>query len=325
MEVKEIAQKVLSGISVFEEELEYLFLTDDDIYDELLYWANKIRKKFKGSKIKLCSIINAKSGLCSEDCSFCAQSSQSKAKINVYPLVGEDKIIESFKNSKLLKASCFSIVTSGRKVSKKELKIIGETIKKLCLQGEKNISASLGELSEDDLLYLKDCGLKRYHHNLETSERFFPYVCTAHSYSDRLKTLRLVKEAGLKLCSGGIFGLGENWKDRYDLAMTLKRLNVDSVPLNFLNPIKGTPLENAKRLSPREILKIIALFRFVLPEKDIRVCGGREVNLRDLQSWIFYAGANGMMTGGYLTTCGRNPELDRQMIDDLELELEYAQ
>ncbi len=180
--------------------------------------------------------------------------------------------------------------------------------------------ASLGNLTPDMIRQLKEAGLTRYHHNLETSENFFPHVCSTHSYQERLDTVRLIKRAGLELCCGGIFGLGEDMGDRLELAFTLRELGADSVPLNFLTPISGTPLEAQLPLIPREILKIIALYRFILPDKDIKVCGGREANLRDLQSWIYYAGANGSLLGNYLTTTGKPAAEDLQMIKDLGLQ-----
>jgi biotin synthase len=174
-------------------------------------------------------------------------------------------------------------------------------------------------IAEDDARLLKEAGLKRFHHNLETSRRFFSRICSTHSYDERVATVRAVKRAGLEVCSGGLFGLGEEWRDRIDLAWALKELGADSVPLNFLHPVRGTPLENAAPLSPVDILRVIALYRFVLPDKDIRVCGGRDRNLRDVQSWIFYAGASSVMTGNYLTMAGRSADVDRRMIRDLGL------
>ncbi|MDI6756726.1 MAG: biotin synthase BioB [Endomicrobiia bacterium] len=332
-----IAEKVLNCEELKREELEYLFLSKDEELDDLLYWANKIRKKFKGDSVKLCSIINAKSGMCSEDCRFCAQSAHSRAEVKSYPLVSPSEIYGAYERAARSGALCFGVVTSGRGVSDEDVARVGEAIKKISSDADTaqkeytgdasrplvraKISASLGELTIEQLAFLKECGLKKYHHNIETSERFFPSVCATHTYADRIKTLRAVKSAGLELCCGGLFGLGETPRDRLDFALTLKKINPDSVPLNFLNPVVGTALENAPPLSAREILGLIAAFRFILPDKDISVCGGREVNLRDLQSWIFFAGANGMMTGGYLTTPGRSSDEDKKMLADLGLEV----
>lgn len=330
------AQKELSAA-----ECEYIFCAasaaNDDDYDELLFWANKIRRRFKGDSVKLCSIINAKSGMCSEDCRFCAQSAHSRAEVKSYPLVSPSEITEAYERAAAAGALCFGVVTSGRGISDEDVARVGEAVKKIssgahlaqkCSGGvsrritRAKISASLGELAIEQLAFLKECGIEKYHHNIETSERFFPSVCTTHTYADRIRTLRAVKSAGLELCCGGLLGLGETPRDRLDFALTLKKINPDSVPLNFLNPVAGTALENATPLSAREILGLIAAFRFILSDKDISVCGGREINLRDMQSWIFYAGANGMMTGGYLTTTGRSPEEDKKMIADLGFEIE---
>jgi biotin synthase len=171
---------------------------------------------------------------------------------------------------------------------------------------------------------LKDSGLSRYHHNLETDEEFFSALCTTHSFKERVETIKIAKEEGLEVCCGGIFGVGETWQARLNLAFKLKELEVDSIPLNFLNPIKGTPFENITPLHPLEILRIIAIFRFIHPKREIRICGGREVNLRDLQSWMYYAGADGAIIGNYLTTLGRPPEEDLKLIKDLGLEMEIT-
>jgi biotin synthase len=215
----------------------------------------------------------------------------------------------------------FSIVTSGKtlhSVKEKE-----EILRALCLlreDGRVLRCASLGILSRGDLRLLKDAGLTKYHHNLETARSFFPAICSTHSYEEDVATVEAAKELGLKGCSGGLFGLGESLAQRVELAATLRELDVDSVPVNFLNPIPGTPLEKKDALTPLDCLKIIAVYRLMMPEKGIYVCGGRDLNLRDLQSWIFMAGANGLMVGDYLTTSGRNLELDLKMLSDLCLE-----
>ncbi|MCX5782249.1 MAG: biotin synthase BioB [Elusimicrobia bacterium] len=281
----------------------------------LLETADKIRKHFKGNEIKLCSIINAKSGNCPENCKFCAQSLHNKAVIEKYPLVDQKKVEEAFESSKRNRASCFGIITSGKRVTEEEIDRICEMAQGL--NGTKtDVSVSLGMLSTASLKKIKESGINKIHHNLETAESYFPSICTTHSYLDRLSTVKKAKEMGFEICSGGIFGIGELPEQRIELAFALRKLDVDSIPLNFLNPIKGTRLEKAKPLSQEEILRTIAIFRFILPDKDIKVCGGREVNLKDSQSKIFYAGANGMMVGGYLTTDGRPVEEDIKMIED---------
>lgn len=300
---------------------EFLISAEVDTW-ELLHGANKIRSHFKGNKIGLCSIINAKSGNCSEDCKFCAQSASHSAEIKTYPLVSPSEIKKGYQHSCEIGAQGFSIVTSGNELSDKEIDTISQSVREISARTSSEpapsyLCGSLGRLTPAQLRNLKASGLTKCHHNLETSRKYFPKVCSSHTYDERLETIKNIKEAGLKVCCGGIFGMGETWQDRIDLAFTLNELKVDSIPLNFLIPIKGTALENIQPLSPMEILKIIALFRCINPEADIRICAGREKNLRDMQSWIFYAGANGLMIGGYLTQAGRSVAEDLQMIKDL--------
>lgn len=232
--------------------------------------------------------------------------------------MSEEEILAAARRAIEVKAGRFGIVTSGRRVKGKEVQVIAQVLKQM-KEEEIPVSrcASLGSLSVQEALILKEAGLQRYHHNLETSPDFFPRICTTHTFEERVATVKTAKEAGLEVCSGGIFGLGESLKDRTDLAFILKELDVNAVPLNFLHPIPGTPVENLPPLPPLEILKTIALFRFILPTKDIKVCGGREHNLRSLQPFIFLAGANGMLIGDYLTTKGQATRLDLEMIEDL--------
>jgi len=283
--------------------------------------ADELRRKYFGNKVELCSIVNAKSGNCRENCKFCAQSAHYKGNAPIYPLVSEDKMLEAARDAAKNNAHGFGIVTSGDCVNEaKELSVICETISRIKEQGLINPDASLGRLTKDISRRLKNAGLVRYHHNLETSEDFFASVCTTHSYQDRIKTVRIAKEEGFQVCCGGLFGLGETIEQRIDFAFTLKELNVDSVPLNFLIPIPGTPFENNKRLTPDEILMTVAVFRLILPDKHIKVCGGREINLGKRQKEIFSSGASGMMVGGYLTQGGNAPEEDLNMLKELGLE-----
>ncbi|WP_239639034.1 biotin synthase BioB [Thermodesulfovibrio thiophilus] len=300
----------------------YLKILDKLNFYDLIFTANAVRKKYRGDKVELCAIVNAKSGKCSEDCSFCAQSSRYKTDSPVYPLVDKDELLKKAIEAKKHKVKRFSIVISGKKPSKQELKQIGETIEHLTKK-EINTCASLGFLNYDELCYLRDCGLQRVHCNIESSEKIFPEICTTHSFSSKVQTLEQAKNAGLSICSGGVFGLGENWSDRVDMAYFLKNLNVDSVPINFLIPIKGTPMEHRTPLSPIDALKIIALFRLILPQKDIRICGGRQL-LGEFSSWIFIAGANALMTGNYLTTQGRHYIDDLKFIENHGLEVDFV-
>lgn len=310
----------LSGEGISSSEgLEFSKLPDDRIY-EILSVSEKVRRHHKGVEVNLCSIVNAKSGLCKEDCSFCSQSVKYNTGAPEYPMSPPEKLVNAAIKAEGWGAREFSIVTSGTKIEKdKDVNILAETLSTMKDSVGMERCASLGILTREVLKRLKESGLESYHHNLETSRSFFPNICTTHRYDEDVEVVKTAKELGFYVCSGGIYGLGESWADRVELATTLKELDVDSIPVNFLNPRPGTPLENASYLTPIECLKIIALIRLMMPKKDIVICGGRSVNLRDLQPLIFAAGANGMMIGNYLTTPGRNPGEDRRMIEDLGL------
>lgn len=287
---------------------------------ELFLVANKIREAFRGNSVEMCAIVNAKSGGCTEDCSYCAQSSRHSTNITTYPLIKKEIVIEKAKEARDKGVKRFCIVTSGRKIGRNELKEISLMIKEIKKLGLLPC-ATLGLLNRDELLYLKDNGLIRYHHNLETSERFFPEICSSHTYYDKLKTIEAAKSVGLSVCSGGIFGMGETWEDRIDMALDLRNLDIDSVPINFLIPIKGTKLSNIEPMHPFEALKIISLYKLILPEKDIRICAGRVQVLKEFHPLIFMAGADSILTGNYLTTIGRTYEDDLILIDQLGLKV----
>ncbi len=325
MDFSKLAKNVVAGYAISRmEAMELINTPDADTYD-LLAYANNIRKAFKGNKIKLCAIVNAKSGKCSENCSFCAQSGHYKTDLISYPLMTESEILEAAKSSeKNMKATCFSIVTSGKSVfSDNDMSIIGKAVHDINEQTSMNRCVSLGTLNKDQLRALKKQGLKRLHHNLETAESYFDKVCTTHTYNERLNTIKAAKEEGLEVCSGGIFGLGESLAQRVELAFTLRDLHVESVPINILNPIKGTPAaENFVEMKPLEALRLIATFRFILPKCDIGVFGGRERTLKELQPLMFIAGANVTLVGDYLTTKGQSANRDLQMIKDLGLEVD---
>ncbi len=323
--VQKMTDDVLAGAALDAvDALRLSKLSGSDLY-LLFAEASRIREYFKGNAASLCSIINAKSGRCPENCAFCAQSSAHSTNIAVYPLVDEDEIVRCAKSSELNGAGCYGIVTSGTGIQPgEELDKICRAVRSISLEMAIKPSCSLGIMDYDTCLKLKEAGMVTYHHNLETSRSFFPSICTSHDYEDDVETIRAAKRAGLEVCCGGIFGLGESFAQRIEMAETLRELDVDSVPMNFLDPVEGTRLANARFLTPMECLKTIAIYRFMLPAKNITVCGGRETNLRELQSWIFLAGASGMMTGNYLTKPGRSPELDRQMLTDLELTVEVC-
>jgi biotin synthase len=280
--------------------------------------ASRIREHFTGNSASLCSIINAKSGRCAENCAFCAQSAAHRTDAQVYPLVDEEEIVRCAHEVERNGARCYGIVTSGTGIRPgRELETICRSLRRIREETSIAPSCSLGILDEETARLLMDAGMVTYHHNLETARSFFPSICTTHDYEQDVETVRAVKRAGARACCGGIFGLGESFDQRIEMAETLRELDVDSVPLNFLNPVEGTRLEKADFLTPLECLTTIAVYRFMLPDKSLSVCGGREKNLRELQSWIFLAGASGMMTGNYLTTLGRDPEQDHRMLADL--------
>jgi biotin synthase len=273
--------------------------------------------------ISLCSIISARQGSCTEDCRFCSQSSRYQTEITNFPLIEREEISEAVEKGKEYKSNCVGVVTSGYSLDgSDDFDRICEDAYELSKEDSIPIHTSIGTITSEMAKKLVSSGVEMINHNLETSESYYPNICTTHSYNDRVKTIKIAKEAGLKICSGGIFGVGESIEDRLDLAFRLKELDVEAIPLNFLSPVEGTPSSIEKPLEPMEILKIIAVFRHIFPDKELKVAGGREKNLRDVQSWMFYAGANSTMIGDYLTTSGKSHDDDLQMIRDLGLTYE---
>ncbi|MFH1519410.1 MAG: biotin synthase BioB [Candidatus Omnitrophota bacterium] len=285
---------------------------------ELLALANKTRKDYLGSKFELCSIINAKSGYCGQDCKFCAQSTHHSADISTYPLKKKQEILKAAKKAKDTGAEKFGIVTSGNCLAAKELEEIILAIFSIRKEVGIVVCASLGALSEKELKRLKAAGLTRYHHNIETSRRFYQQIVSTHDFGQRVDTIKAAKAVGLEVCSGGIIGMGETWQDRIDMAYTLKELDVDSVPINILVPIKGTSLENLKPISCNDVIRTLAIFRVILKDKPIKIAAGRESALGDFQGLGFMAGANGMLIGGYLTIKGRELEADYRLIEEVK-------
>ncbi|MBF0519510.1 MAG: biotin synthase BioB [Nitrospirae bacterium] len=312
--VTKLKDKVLEGKNLTRNEaVDLCSLPNSRLY-ELMAAASAIRQHNMGDFIDLCSIVNAKSGGCSEDCSFCAQSYESKAEIERYPLKSFKEIRASVISAKKNGARRFCLVTGGRKVPDGEIIKLSDMVKSINAEGLLPC-ATLGLLNEDSLRLLKTSGLNRYHHNIETSERFFPQVCHTHTFKDKVRTIEAVKSIGLSLCSGGIFGLGENWEDRIDMAFFLRDIEADSIPINFLTPVAGTKMADVSTLDPADALKIISLYRFILPQREIRICGGRIQTLGEFNSFIFMAGADGLLIGNYLTTTGRSPFLDTRFIE----------
>ena len=303
------SDKALQLESFTHEELDYLFIGTD-----------RIRDKFKGEDVKICSIVNAKSGRCVEDCSFCAQSSSFQTDAPETELMSVDEMVAAAKEAEAFGANEFSIVASGTKMDdRKELDKVIAAVRRIKAETKLETCCSLGLMELDDLKELKAAGLDRCHHNLETAASFFNKIVTTHTYEDEVKAVQNAKEAGLQVCVGGIFGMGETFAQRVELAFSIRDLGTQSLPINFLKPIDGTGLDHLETIEYYDALKTIALLRLVLPKIDLFVCGGREEVMTDKQEQLFSAGANGILGGNYLTTKGQDPKRDIEMIKSLGL------
>lgn len=314
-----ITARLLDGGQMSAEEGRWMIRLDDDYLPWLMAGADRLRKTFRGNEIEVCAISNVRSGNCSENCSFCAQSGHHKTAAPVYNYISTDELSAQAQRARSWGASDFGVVSKGWGVrSDKERKQLKEYFETLQQESDIGRCASLGVLDADTANDLKAMGMENYHHNLECAESFFNNVCTTHSYQENIDTIKAAVDAGLRVCSGGILGMGESLDQRIELAETLRNLNVESVPLNFLSPQQGTPFGGRQPMKPMEILKCIAVFRYMLPTAEIRIAGGRQF-LGDMQSMIFMAGASGVMIGDYLTTKGRQVEDDLRMLKDLNL------
>lgn len=285
---------------------------------ELARRADSVRAAHTGSRLDICTILNAKSGACAEDCKFCAQSCRHRTGIEAYPLKSAREIIDAARAAKDSGARRFGIVTSGNTLTEGEVRLIGDAASAIKAEVGIKVCASLGRMTEEGLAYLKKAGVSRYHHNIETSPRYFRKIVSTHTFADRVETIKLAQKVGLEVCSGGIIGMGETWRDRIEMALILKKLGVDSVPVNVLIPIGGTSLAAAKRLSCDDAIRTIAIFRIILKDKAVKLAAGRETSLKDHQALAFMAGANGMLIGGYLTVKGRAVAEDRKLIEEIK-------
>ena len=319
-----LKNKILEGYDIsFDEALELIkinHLNDNETLETLIDSANEIRKTFNGDNLDLCTILNVKNGNCSEDCKYCAQSSHYKTNIIAYPFLKEEEIIKKAKEVEDKGAHKFSMVSSGKGPSNSDIEKICSIYKNLRDNTNISLCGSFGILKEGQAEKLKKAGVTMYHHNLESSKEFYSSLCSTHTFKDRVNTIKLIKKAGLKVCSGGILGMGETPIDRINLAFELKKLDVDSVPVNILTPIKGTPYENNEPLNKMEIIKTIAVFRFILPKAQIRYAGGR-MQLEELQELGLKAGVNAMLTGDFLTTTGSNIEKDKKLAEKMEFSI----
>lgn len=316
--INSLKNKIFNGENITYEEAKKILEIDNsdtELIEELCQKADEIREKFCGDYFDLCTILNAKSGLCSENCKYCAQSAHFKTAADVYPLVSKERALEEAKKVEDEGAHRFSLVTSGRglTINDKEVNKLEEIYRYLKENTELSLCASHGICDVASLEKLKNAGVTTYHHNLETSPNYYSKICTTHTYEDRINTVKNAYKAGLKVCSGGIWGLGESNIDRLDMAFELRKLDVFSVPINILMPIEGTPLENNREIEPIEILKTMAVYRFILPKAFLRYAGGR-VKLKDYQEKGIKSGINSALTGNFLTTTGTTIQSDKEMI-----------
>lgn len=284
--------------------------------------ANEVREKFVGNAVESCALSNIKSGNCSENCKFCAQSGHYKTDSPGYSMISVEEMVFQAKAAEAMGATEFCLVSSGWGAThEKEFETVLEAVRRISKETKLFVDCSLGFFSREQAQQLKEAGLYRNNHNLEAARGYFDKVCTTHTFEQRMNHVQMVQEYGIHPCSGGILGMGETPKDRIDLAFDLKKINANCVPINILNPRRGTPLGDVESLAPLEIIKYIAIYRLILPKSTIKIAGGREVNLRDLQAMAMQAGANGLIIGNYLTTMGRSAAIDVQMLKDLGFEV----
>ncbi|HET8562783.1 MAG TPA: biotin synthase BioB [Candidatus Binatia bacterium] len=321
MGFENLAEKSLGGELLSRDEMKGVLNAPDERLPELLSAAFKVRHRYFGKRVQIHMLMNAKSGLCPEDCHYCSQSSVSHAPIDKYPFLPKEKLVEGATKAKAAGAVRFCIFNSGRGPTQKEIRELAEVVREIKSQVDINICCSLGLMDEEKVQALKEAGVERINHNLNTSENYHPNICTTHTYADRVETVNNVKSVGLSSCCGGIVGMGETDDDIIDLALALRNLGVDSIPVNFLHPIAGTPFAGMNNLTPQRCLKILCLFRFINPDKELRIGGGRELNIRSLQPLSLYP-ANSIFVNGYLTTPGQNASDTHKMIADLGFEVE---
>jgi len=315
----ELAGRVLEGHRLTDAEGLSILRSGDQELLEVLSAAYRVRYRWFGNRVHLNLLINAKSGICGEDCGYCSQSNVSKAEIPKYGLLPPDEILDGARTAARHRANTYCIVVSGRAPSPQDLDALVAIVPRIKAAFGLKVCVSAGLLTAEQAARLRACGVDRINHNLNTSRRFYPVICTTHSYQQRLGTLRAVREAGLEICSGGIVGMGEEDVDVVELALRLADLGVEAVPVNFLQPIPGTPLEGVRRLDPRYCLKVLALFRLANPRCELRIAAGREMHLGSLQPLGLYP-ANSIFVGDYLTTKGQSPEEDFRMLRDLGFE-----
>lgn len=319
-ELELLKKKVMEGRQITKGEA--LSLAEMPL-EELCQAANEIRLKFCSDQFDLCTIVNGKSGKCSENCKYCAQSAYYQTDVESYPLLGTEELVKQAQYNSERGVPRYSIVTSGKKLNSGEIDQVCESIRQIKKSADVSVCVSFGLLNETEFRKVREAGAARVHNNLEASANFFPKVCTTHTQKDKIHALKAARHAGLDLCSGGIMGLGESMEDRVDLALTLRDLGVNSVPVNMLNPIPGTPYEKNPRLTEEEMRRIVAIFRFLLPDAFIRLAGGRGL-MADQGRKCFLSGANAAITGDMLTTAGVTIRRDLEMIRELGYQVVQA-
>ena len=317
MTLEQLGNEVMEGRQIDREEAIWLY---GQPLEALCAKADEIRRHFCGDRFDLCTIINGKSGRCSENCRFCAQSAHNHTGAEEYPLLDAEQIVPEAKKNDAQGVLRFSIVTSGKRLSDEEVDRMCEAVRRIRRETGIAVCISFGLLNEEQYRKLKEAGATRVHNNLETSRRNFPEVCTTHTFDDKLSAIRAAQAAGLSVCSGGIMGLGETPEDRIDMALTLRELGIKSVPVNMLNPIPGTPFEGNKKLTNEDMRRIVAVYRFILPDASIRLAGGRGL-MADKGSGCFTSGANAAISGDMLTTSGITVETDKALLRELGYEV----
>ncbi|MBZ0271753.1 biotin synthase BioB [bacterium] len=315
-EIRRISAIALDRPLTHDEALSLTRAESPEAFEALLDGAETLRQKFLGNDVSLCAIVNAKSGRCEEDCKFCAQSSHYDTGVTEYKFVGRERILDAARRAREMGAREFSVVVAGRKMRRREMEEAFDIFPAIANETGMDTCGSLGAVTHDELTELKKNGLMKFHHNLETSRSHYGAICSTRDYDENRRSVADAKKLGMFVCSGGIFGMGESWAQRVELFMDLRELGADSIPINFLNPIAGTPFCGRDELSPELCLAIIAVARHVLRDRQILVAGGRQIHLKDRQKDIFRAGASAMMIGNYLTTPGGDPNADRRMIHE---------
>lgn len=320
MNIDALAAEVINGRQITKDEALRLY---EQPLDKLCRKADELREHFCSNGFDICTIINGKSGRCSENCRFCAQSAHNHTGAEEYPLLSANEIVAQAKKNYEQGVLRYSIVTSGKRLSDDEVDRMCEAVRKIRQECGISVCISFGLLNEQQFRKLKDAGVTRVHNNLETSRRNFPNICTTHTFDDKINAINAAKAAGLSVCSGGIMGLGETVEDRIDMALTLRELGIKSVPVNMLNPIPGTPLEHSKKLTAEDMCRIVAVYRFILPQASIRLAGGRGL-LPDKGKSCFQSGANAAISGDMLTTAGITVETDMALLKDMGYEVKYG-